>query len=314
MENQVVKGEPNKTQKQEKPRKARSKSTVVSNTLSSKMNFMGNFSKNFQENPLTLIEAMMRRDTNKWIESMKVEIKNLTKNNTWKLVELPKNRKAVKSKWVFNIKRNKNGKVEKYKSRLVAKGCSQKAGIDYQETFSPVVRYASMRLILAISVEYDFIVHQMDVVSAYLNGELQDEIYMEQPEGFIDPDQPTKVCKLIKGIYGLKRSGREWNHKLDKILKSIGFIRSNHDSCVYTLKEESDFVLLAVFVDELLISGSSEKIVYQVKQQIAINIDVVDKGPVDYFLGMEIDVKSSKKQIQIHQSSLFKTYLKTTIW
>lgn len=305
--------EEEESQNPEKQKKVKVKIPVEPRTglrqrVNSTINFMKNC-ENFQENPLTLNEALKRQDKSKWTEAMEIELGNLRKNKTWELVKLPENRKALKSKWVFNIKRDKNGDIDKYKARLVAKGCGQKAGIDFQETFSPVVRYSSIRLILALSVEYDFIIHQMDVVSAYLNGDLQDEIYMEQPEGFVDQKHPTKVCKLLKGLYGLKQAGREWNHKLDEILKKIGFVRSRHDPCVYVLKNKSDYVLLAVFVDDIVVSGSSEKIVYQVKQQIALNIEVVDKGPVDYFLGMEINVDKSKKQIQIHQKQFIQNLL-----
>lgn len=263
------------------------------------------------ENPNTVSEALASQHKEEWLDAMKVEYGNLMRNDTWELVNLPKNRKALKSRWVFNIKRDKNGEVDKFKARLVAKGCSQKYGIDFQETFSPVVRYSSIRILLALAVEYGLEIHQMDVVSAYLNGELKDEIYMQQPENFVDAKSPEKVCKLKKGLYGLKQSGREWNHKLDKILKSIGFRQSSEDSCIYILKTQNGYVIIAVFVDDLLILGTSRKIIEDVKQKISLEIETVDKGLVDYFLGMQIEVDAKSKQIHIHQKQFIQNLLES---
>lgn len=169
-------------------------------------------------NPVTANEALSRVDADQWHESMVAEYNALITNGTWELVDLPSDRRPIKCKWVFNLKRDKSGKVERYKSRLVAKGCSQRFGVDYTETFSSVVRYSSLRLILALAVEHNLHIHQMDVVTAYLNGTLSEDVYMVQPERFVDKQNPQKVCKLKKALYGLKQSGREWNSKLDTIL------------------------------------------------------------------------------------------------
>lgn len=148
---------------------------------------------------------------------------------------MPSGRRAIQSKWVFNLKRDKNGEVVKYKSRLVAKGCSQRFGVDYTETFSPVVRYSSLRLIFALAVEFDLHLHQMDVTTAYLNGTLQEVVYMVQPEQFVDKNYPEKVCRLKKSIYGLKQAGREWNVLLDSVFKRMGFTPCHADR-VFTQK------------------------------------------------------------------------------
>ena len=139
---------------------------------------------------------------------MKEELALMKSNDVWDLVDLPKGRKTIENKWVLKIKCNADGSIERYKARLVAKGYIQQEGIDYQDTFSSVVRFASIHLILAIVAQLDLELHQMDVKTAFLNGELNEEIYMEQPEGFIVEGQEHKVCKLKKSIYGLKQASR----------------------------------------------------------------------------------------------------------
>lgn len=162
-----------------------------------------------QNDPVSVQEALTSDDSALWLESMKKEYDSLIANKTWDLVKLPAGRRAIGCRWVFHKKRNENGMVDRYKSRLVAKGCSQAFGIDYNETFSPVVRYSTIRLILALAVEHKLLVHQMDVTAAYLNGELSEEIFMQQPEYFYNSQHSNMVCKLNKTIYGLKQSGRE---------------------------------------------------------------------------------------------------------
>ena len=143
--------------------------------------------------------------------AMKEEMKSVQENDVWDLVELPKDRKAVGSKWVFKVKTASDGSIERYKARLVAQGFSQKYGLDYDETFSPVVRPESIRTVIALAVKKGLKLHQMDVTTAFLNGELEEEVYMKQPEGFVADGQEHLVCKLRKSIYGLKQSPRCWN-------------------------------------------------------------------------------------------------------
>lgn len=259
-------------------------------------------------NPNTVQEALSREDSDRWLSSMKSEYDTLISNGTWELVALPSNRRPIKSKWVFNIKRDKHGNVERYKSRLVAKGCSQKFGVDYTETFSPVVRYSSIRLILALAAEFDLHVHQLDVTSAYLNGVLQEEVYMQQPEGFVDKNNPNLVCKLKKTIYGLKQSGREWNFEIDEALKKIGFSRCNGDRCVYTMNEGKSVNIVAVYVDDILLACSSFANLEKIKHQIGLHFDIVDKGAAEHFLGMEISRKGSS--VQVSSKQFIKNFLR----
>ncbi|CAA7051375.1 unnamed protein product [Microthlaspi erraticum] len=161
-------------------------------------------------------------NSDKWIDASKEEIDSMVKNGVWDIVPLPEGHKAVGCKWVFKTKLNCNGNVERYKARLVAKGFNQKEGIDY-ETFSPVSRKDSLRIILALVAQYDLELHQMDVKTAFLNGDLEEEVYMCQPEGFIIEGQENMVCKLKKSIYGLKQASRQWYLKFDEIITKFGF-------------------------------------------------------------------------------------------
>ena len=160
------------------------------------------------------------------MESMKL-------NHVCDLVDLPPEHKAIGDKWVLKIKRKADGSIDKFKARLVAKEYTQQEGIDYEETFSPVVRFASIRLILAIVAHLDLELHQMDVKTAFLNGELDEEIHMQQPVGFITKDQERKVCKLLKSIYGLKQSSRQWYLNFHRAITSYGFTMIDEDHCVY---------------------------------------------------------------------------------
>ena len=150
-------------------------------------------------------------NSKQWSKATKEEIDSLSKNETWELVDLPSGKNIVGSKWIFKHKRDANGNINRFKARLVAQGYSQEYGLDYDEVFAPVAKYNSIRTILAIANELDLEVHQMDVKTAFLNGDLDCEIYMNQPEGFIDPERLEMVCKLRKSIYGLKQATRCWN-------------------------------------------------------------------------------------------------------
>ena len=160
--------------------------------------------------PKSMKDAQLRDDWNLWYDAALTEYTQMLAHNTWELVPLPKGRKPVGSKWVFKIKEKADGSIERYKARIVAQGFSQKPHLDYTETFAPVAKFASLRSILAISAIEDLELHHMDVSSAFLNGDLDEEIYMSQPEGFVQPGQEHLVCRLRKSLYGLKQSPRQW--------------------------------------------------------------------------------------------------------
>lgn len=203
---------------------------------------------------------------------MRTEYDTLVKNNTWELTDRPANKKILTNKWVFKLKKNQDGSVDKHKARLVARGHEQRAGIDYEEVFAPVARYETIRTLLAVSVQKKLHVHQMDVVAAYVQGDLQEEVYMEQPEMFEMKNERDKVCRLKKPLYGLKQAGRAWYTKLDKHLSKVGLKKSNIDPCVYVLgNSPQDRVIVIIYVDDLLIAASSLKNLQSVKDKLMKN-------------------------------------------
>src|SRR5664279_2418809 len=183
------------------------------------------------------------------------EIESMRSNNVWELVDLPEGRKAIGNKWVLKIKRLADGSIERYKARLVAKGYTQQEGIDYEETFSPVVRFTSIRLILAIVASLDLELHQMDVKTAFLNDNLEEEIYMEQPVGFVAEGQEHKVCKLLRSIYGLKQSSRQWYIRFHQAIISFDYEMIDEDHCVYVKRSKEKFVILSPYVDDILLAS-----------------------------------------------------------
>lgn len=258
--------------------------------------------------PDTVDEALNSKYSREWWKAMQSEYSALMKNNTWDLTELPKHQKAISNKWVFAVKKN-GSEIERFKARLVAKGCSQKYGVNYTETFSPVVRHDTIRMIFAIAAEYELYLHQMDVSSAYLNSELDDEVYMAQPQYFVDPKYPNHVLKLRKALYGLKQSGRQWNFKLDNILNGIGFQACASEPCVYVKRNCDTINIIAVYVDDLLIATSKKEEMKRIKKLIADKLEVVDKGPVKYFLSLEVDRVADNGKISISQKSQIRKLL-----
>ena len=162
----------------------------------------------------------------------------------------------MSSKWIFKCKIGATGNIDRYKARLVAQGYSQRPGVDYEETFSPVVRFESLRMIAALAAQTNLQLHQMDVKTAFLNGELKETVYMKQPEGYEEKAKEDLVCKLKRSIYGLKQSPRCWNHTLDSQLKKMGFAQSNSDPCLYISITEEPFII-AVYVDDIPLAGRS---------------------------------------------------------
>ena len=253
-----------------------------------------------ENDPLTFQEALSRPDADKWREAIKVEMEAMHSNNVWNLVENPKEKNIVQCRWVFKKKIKPDGTVGSYKARLVAKGFQQKEGIDYNETFSPVVRFESIRTILAIAANLDLNVHHMDVTSAFLNGDLEDEIYMYQPEYF-DVKNDNLVCKLNKSIYGLKQSPKCWNINLDNFLKKQGFSQSNADSCIYNKFDNNEIFIVAVYVDDLLLVCKSIDKINELKSCLNSSYKMKDLGKLEYFLG--VNVCQQNEKIFIHQST-----------
>ena len=246
--------------------------------------------------PLTYREAMSRPDAKQWEIAMQEEIKSQMENGTWILVKRPNNRRVVKCKWVYDIKSD-----GRYKARLVAKGFTQIEGIDFQETFSPVARYEAIRLLLAHAALEDWELEAMDIKTAFLYGELDEEIYMEQPEGFVEKGQENQVCRLKKAIYGLKQASRTWNQKLHRTLLAQGFKRTRSDAGVYVYSHDQAEIILIVYVDDLLHMGPSLTEIKRFKQLLADEYQMRDLGAATTFLGMRITRDRSKRILSIDQ-------------
>ena len=173
--------------------------------------------------PITYVEAVSCPKSELWLDAMRDEIQSMRHNGVWELVELPE------GQWVYKTKRDPKGKIEKFKARLVAKGFTQREGVDYEATFSPVSSKDSFRVIMALVAHFDMELHQMDVKTAFLNRDLNEEVYMMQPEGFVANDSGTLVCRLKKSIYGLKKASRQWYLKFHSVVASYGFVENKVD-------------------------------------------------------------------------------------
>ena len=179
-------------------------------------------------------------------------------NQTWELVPLPEGKKAIGCKWVYKVNHKADGTIERYKSRLVAKGYAQTYGIDYEETFAPVAKMSTVRTVIVVATTKGWFMHKMDVKNAFLQGELQEKVYVEQPPGYEDCKHPNYVCHLCKALYGLKQAPRPWHNKFAKYLLRIGFRMSHADHSLYVHHNDARFVLITIYVDDLIIVGDSE--------------------------------------------------------
>ena len=243
-----------------------------------------------------------------WEEAMQGEIESLHRNEVWNLVAPPKDRKIINCKWVFKRKRGENGTVECYKARLVACGYTQKPGLDYEETFSPVVRFESVRSVLALAAHFKMKLHQMDVKTTFLNGELSEEVYMSQPEGFKVKGKENYVCQLKRSIYGLKQSPRCWNTTLDIQLQSMGFTQTKGDPCLY-VSTDRDPVIIAVYIDDILIAAVTDEKISEVKSAITERFDVKDMRELSYFLGIKVVQDCKANSIWIGQPNYIESLI-----
>ncbi|PWA86893.1 copia protein [Artemisia annua] len=237
-----------------------------------------------EEEPRNYKEASAAK---KWIEAMEIELDSINKNNTWTLTTLPENQKAIGLKWVFKIKRDAQGKIIRYKARLVAKEYVQEQEIDFDEVFAPVARIETVRLILALAAYHGWQVHHLDVKSAFLHGDLKEDVYVTQPEGFVQPGNSGKVYKLIKALYGLRQAPRAWNVKLDQTLKSLDFKKCNLEQAVYTKRNKNSTIIVGVYVDDLIITGTPRKELELFKSQMEEKFEMSDLGLLAYYLGIE---------------------------
>ncbi|KAK1641891.1 hypothetical protein QYE76_059696, partial [Lolium multiflorum] len=234
----------------------------------------------------TYEEAMMSPDSNKWQEAMKSEMGSMYDNKVWTLVDLPDSRKAVENKWIFKRKTDADGNITVYKARLVAKGFRQIQGVDYDETFSPVAKLKSVRILLAIAAFFDYEIWQMDVKTAFLNGDIEEELYMVQPKGFVDPKNA------------------------DKVIKDFGFIQCHGEACIYKKVSGSSVAFLILYVDDILLIGNDIELLSSVKGYLNNSFSMKDLGEASYILGIKIYRDRSRRLIGLSQSTYLDKILK----
>lgn len=249
--------------------------------------------------PESLETAKERPDYENWKEAVDNEIKALEKNNTWTLIEKPKNVKLIDSRWVFRLKRHPDGQIKEYKARLVAKGFMQKKGFDYKETYAPVARLTTVRTLLVVINHRNLLAQQMDVKSAFLNGILEEDIYMRIPEGFESKDD--RVCKLNKALYGLKQVPLCWNNKFNEFAQEQQLRRSEYDPCLYIGSKQQTVVYLLIYVDDIILASNDPGKIMELKAKLTEMFDMSDIGEVTQFLG--INIRQTQEGMYLNQKN-----------
>ena len=205
------------------------------------------------------------------------------------MVDLPPHAKTISCRWIFKKKLKPDGSINKYKARLVAKGYNQKKDIDYFDTFAPTTRISSIRVLIALTSIHNLFVNQIDVKTAFLNGDLEEEIYIDQPKGYIAKGNEQKVCKLVKSLYGLKQKPKQWHDKFDKVIVSNGYLINEADKCIYYKSYDTNtYVIICLYVDDMLIFGTSINVINETMNFLTFNFDMKDMGEANVILGIKI--------------------------
>jgi hypothetical protein len=239
------------------------------------------------DTPSTIEESYSSPDADFWKEAERSEMDSIMSNETWEVVERHYGCKPIGSKWVFK-KLRPDGTIGRYKERLIIKGYSQKEAEDFFDTYSHVARLPTIRVLLSLAASHGLLVHQMDVKTTFLNGELDEEIYMEQPVGFVANGQEGMVCKLLKSLYGLKQAPKQWHEKFDRTLTSVGFVVNEVDKCVYYQYGGGEGVILCLYVDDILILGMSLDVIKETKDFLSNNFEMKDLGEADVILNIKL--------------------------
>ncbi|KAL0433712.1 UNVERIFIED_CONTAM: Retrovirus-related Pol polyprotein from transposon TNT 1-94 [Sesamum latifolium] len=225
-------------------------------------------------------EAMSDIDSDKWLEAMKSEMDSMGSNQL-----------------------GADGEVTAFKARLVAKGYTQRPGVDFEETYSPVAIAKSIRILLAIAAWYDYEIWQMDMKTAFLNGFVEEEIYMDQPEGFTTVGEEQKICRLQRSIYGLKQASRNWNTRFDEVIRGYDFIKNDYDPCIYKKINGSSVAYIVLYVDNILLIGNDAKMLGDIKAWLSTQFSMKDMGEASYILGIKIYSDRSRRMLGLTQSS-----------
>ena len=223
-----------------------------------------------------------------WRRAMEEEMHALHDNGTWTLMPLPVGKKAIGCRWIFAVKFNSDGSVARLKARLVAKGYAQIYGVDYDDTFSPVTKMTSIRLLIFLVANQGWDLHQLDIKNAFLHGDLHEEVYMEQPPGFVAQGEYGRVCRLRKSLYGLKQSPRAWFGKFSQATEKFGMKKCESDHSVFYRNSSSGIIVLVVYVDDIVITGSDVTGISSLKSFLHKQFHTKDLGMLKYFLGIEV--------------------------
>jgi hypothetical protein len=251
--------------------------------------------------PYSFQEALKSPQRDHWTEAIDKELNNLQSMGTWEVCDCPPDRKPIGSKWVFKIKRHPDGSIDKYKARLVAQGFSQRPGVDFTLIYAPVIRYDTLRIFLTIVACLDLELHSMDVVGAYLYGNLSSSsyVYMRMPPGF---EQKNKCLRLRRTLYGLKQSGYEWNKVFDDFIRTLGFHPLPNEPCLYMNQSEKGPIFLALYVDDILLAAKDVSAIDEIKQQLFAKFKMEDKGDASSILGMSITRDREKRTLSLSHS------------
>ena len=249
--------------------------------------------------PTTYTQAISSPDAEKWRTAMEKEMHSIQESNTFTLTSLPEDRNVVGGKWVYTIKEDDSNKSE-YKARYVAKGYSQIKDVDYHETYAPTTKMTTIRTLMQLAAQYNLTVHQMDVKSAYLNAEIDCDIFVEQPEGYIVPGKEELVWKLNKSLYGLKQSGRNWNNLLNKELLGENFEQSKIDPCMFIKFNNDKMNIILVWVDDILNAASDLDSLNEVKAKLMLKFEMKDLGQISRFLGIDFKIKPDEIRMSQH--------------
>ena len=263
---------------------------------------------NRDEAPQTYRQAINCSNKEMWMKAMETEIESFKENNVWELVDKTPDSKVVDTKWVYKLKRDPDGNIERYKARLVAKGFTQREGIDFADTFSPVVRHSTMRMLFSLAAKFDLDIVHLDVTTAFLNGDLKEDLFIKPPEGMNLPT--NKVFKLKKAIYGLKQSARSWNDKAHTTLINLGYKQSQYEPCVYFKKIDGKIIIIALYVDDFFIFHNHKKETDKLRAELIKIFKLRDLGEATNCLGLQISRNRKQGEIKLSHKNYILNLLK----
>ncbi|MDD9372396.1 MAG: reverse transcriptase domain-containing protein, partial [Acidimicrobiales bacterium] len=259
------------------------------------------------DDPKTIAEAMSRPDSKLWTDAIQNELKSFEENNAWELVDTPKDCSIVDCKWVFKRKVDSANNVQ-YRARLVARGFTQQCGIDYDETFSPVVRHSTLRFLVALSCKFDLNITHLDVATAFLNGHLKEKVFMKQPQDY-KTVKCNKVLKLNRAIYGLKQSSRVWYSLVETVLIELGYKKSAYEPCMFFKSENGSLTIIALYVDDFFIFSNNSVETSNLKTKLSSEFKIKDLGEAKQCLGVRFSFDKEKGIVTLDQKQYIEQLL-----